>query len=119
RFGLVSVFTTREQREDDDPELFRTLPHTNESVTALLDRINNREVVQYAVHPTQSHIYGTELSDYRSEYNLLATFSGAVEQFRELPFEKTYAISLVPQAEIWAEWFNTRYPENHTNRQKR
>lgn len=119
RFSLVPVFTTRGRREDDDPELFRTLPHTEESVMKLLERIRNRELVQYAVHPTQSHIYGTEIGDYRTEYNLLATFSGAVEQFRKLPFESTHTISLLPTAEVWATWFDSRYPEDHPNRRRR
>ena len=51
-FGRVSVFTTREARPDDEPGMFRNLPHDDANVTMLLDKIQRGEVVQYAVHPT-------------------------------------------------------------------
>lgn len=118
-FSLVSDFTTRDPRLDDDPALFHFLPHDDESVTRLLDQIDNQEIIQYAVHPTQGRIYGTELEDYHSENNMLATLSGAVDQFQQLPFKNTYVIGLTAEAAIWAGWFNTRYKASNPDRQKR
>lgn len=118
-FSQVSIFSTRDPRPDDNPDMFRLLPHDDESVTELLDHIELGRAVQYAVHPTQDRIYGTDPEDYRSEYNLLATLSGAVDQFRQLPFKSTHTIGLTAEPAIWAGWFNARYPAAAPDRQKR
>jgi guanylate kinase len=118
-FGLVSVFSTRDARPDDKPGMFRIFPHTDEIVTHLLDKIERQEVVNYAIHPTQDTIYGTEAEDYPRRYNLLATLSNGVEQLRNIPFEKTHVIGLATEPDNYAAWFNRRYPEQNKNRARR
>ena len=47
----VIDMTTRPPRPDDIPGHFAYLPHDDEHVSRYLDRIENKELVQYAVHP--------------------------------------------------------------------
>src|SRR5688572_17109905 len=58
-FKQVSVFTTRDARPDDNPDLFRIRPHTEASLTEILDQIKQGKLVQYTIHPTTGRIYGT------------------------------------------------------------
>ena len=116
--GRVSVFTTREAREDDEPGMFRCIPHDDEHVVPLLDKIERGEVVQYAVHPTSGRLYGSELSDYGKQFNLLATLSGIVNNLRQLPFQTTTVIGLAVEPDIWLRRFYDR-PMSDDERQKR
>lgn len=118
-FGRTSVFTTRPQRTDDEPGLVRTVPNTPEGTDLILQKIANRDLVQFAVHPTQHTIYGTELSDYPSHNNLLATLSGAVHALKNLPFRSTTTVGLVAEPTVYKRWFLERYPINTDERQKR
>jgi hypothetical protein len=118
-FARVPVFSTRDARPDDEPGMFRLSPHDDEHVSKLLDKFDANKVVQYAVHPTQGTIYGTETGDYPTKYNLLATLSSVVDGMRQLPFEKTHTIGLITEPEHWRQWFDTRYPADHSERSKR
>lgn len=117
-FSPVSVFTTRDKRPDDDPDLFSYYKHTNEGVGALLDRIEHREVVNYAIHPTTGNIYGTVPEDYHSDYNMLATLANGVEQFLQLPFKSKHVIGVSAEPAVWARWFNSRYPKDEDRRKR-
>lgn len=118
-FGQTSVFTTREQRADDDPSLIRTVPNTPEGTALILQKIIKRELVQFAVHPTQHTIYGTEAYDYPFRSNLLATLSGAVQPLRSLPFKQTTTIGLLAEPSTYKKWFLQRYPKDGNERRKR
>jgi guanylate kinase len=118
-FGRVSVFTTREARPDDEPGMFRNLPHDDTNVTMLLDKIQRGEVVQYAVHPTSGRFYGSEITDYSKSFNMLATLSGIVNNLRRLPFQTTHVIGLAVDPDVWLQRFYERYPEPSSERTKR
>jgi ribonuclease HI len=118
-FARVPIFSTREPRPDDEPGMFRLSPHEDNHVAQLLDKFETRQVVQYAIHPTQGTIYGTEARDYPARYNLLATLSTVVDGLRKLPFEQTHTIGLITDSAHWQKWFNDRYPANHPERGKR
>ena len=118
-FGVVPVFTTRDSRPDDDRAAFRFVPHSDESIAQLLAKIENREVIQYVIHPTLGRIYGTELSDYQKPYNLLATVSTVAQHLRSLPFGRTLVICIVTEPETWKRWLLARYPEPSEERTKR
>jgi guanylate kinase len=107
-FGRVSVFTTREARADDEPGMFRNLPHDDANVTTLLDKIQRGEVVQYAVHPTSGRLYGSEITDYARAFNMLATLSGIVNNLRQLPFQTARVIGLAVEPDVWLQRFNER-----------
>lgn len=117
-FGRVPVFTTRDARNDDDPDMFRHFPFTDQSVNGLIDGFEavDSTVVQYAVHPTNHHIYGTVVTDYPSEYNMLATLASAVPGLRRLPFQKTHVIGMVTEGGLWAHRFTERFPEDTKER---
>lgn len=107
-FGRVSVFTTRDARPDDEPGMFRYIPHDDEHISQLLDKIDAGEVVQYAVHPTSGRMYGSETTDYTKSFNMLATLSGIVDSLRQLPFETTRVVGVAVDPDIWFQRFNSR-----------
>lgn len=117
-FSPVSVFTTRDKRPDDDPDLFSYYKHTDEGVGTLLDRIERGEAVNYAIHPTTGKIYGTVPEDYHSDYNMLATLANGVEQFLQLPFQSKHVISVSAEPAVWSRWFNYRYPKGEDRRKR-
>lgn len=118
-FDKVPIVTTRDQRPGEDPTLFRAIPHDERHVAELLDHIENGELVQYAIHPTSGRIYGTYASDYPGKYNLLATLSGAVEQLRTIPFQRTVVIGLSTDPATWRRRLTDRYPEPSEEKTKR
>lgn len=118
-FAPVSVFTTRDPRHDDDPNLFRYYDHTDEGVSELLARINRGDMVNIAIHPTTGHLYGTELEDYRGRYNVLATLANGVKQLNNLPFKTKTIIGLTTEPDTWTKWFDEREMPDRSTREKR
>ncbi len=118
-FGRVPVFTTRDPRADDDPGMFRAMPHDEAHIEEILEKINDGDVVQYAVHPTSDRFYGSEPSDYPKPYNMLATLSGVVDSMSQLPFKNTFIIGIVCEPATWKEWLTKRYPSSTKEKQKR
>lgn len=119
RFGIVGSFTTRDPRADEGGKKFAYIPHTDEGLEKLFRRIKNKEVVQYMVHPTTKHIYGSDVSDFAGEYNLLDAIASSVDQLRTLPFKHTRIIGLVAGTSQWLFWFNSRFPAGHPERENR
>jgi hypothetical protein len=118
-FGRVPVFTTRDARPDDELGMFEIQPHTDESVSELLDTIEAQNVVQYAVHPTTGRIYGSLPRHYAYKYNMLATLSSVVDPMRRLPFAQTIVIGLSTRPDVWRIWFEDRYPTASEEKSKR
>lgn len=117
-FGRVPVFTTRESREDDDPGMFRILPHDEEHLENILRKIKAGELVQYVVHPS-GRLYGTEPQDYPNDHNLLATLSDVVDQLSGLPFKQALTVGIVTDPDTWEGWLAARFPEGNPQRQQR
>ena len=118
-FNRVPVFTTRDPRPDDEPGIFRNYPHNDESLSSLFDKIEKKEIVQYAIHPTSERLYGTAINDFSGEFNLLATLSSVVTHLQQLPFKQTYVIGLAARPDIWKQRFNVRYPQKNDEQAKR
>lgn len=118
RFQSVVDFTTRSPRADDDPKLFRYISHDDEHIDKILAEINQGELVQYVVHPS-GQFYGTEIHDFPSTYNMLATLSFAVSQLQNLPFKQTFVLGIIAEPQTWQHWFNIKFPVSHPERQKR
>ena len=118
RFARVPVFTTRESRADDDPGMFRILPHDEDHIKNILSKVETGDVVQYIVHPS-GRLYGSELQDYPSDYNMLATISDVVDQLSQLSFKQARVVGIVTDADTWEMWLASRFPEGNTQRQQR
>jgi guanylate kinase len=110
-FSMVSVFTTRSPRKDDDPTLFRYYTYDDDSITHLLDMIETGEIVQYVIHPTSGHIYGTMLEDYKNKFNILPTLSHSVKILEQLPFKASFVLGIVEKSNIWKQHLNQRYAD--------
>lgn len=115
----VIDMTTRPPRPDDIPGHFVYLPHDNSHVSDYLNRIENKELVQYAVHPTTGYLYGSDIDGYPGQYNLLETLSSMVTFMRTLPFQRSIVIGVVVRPEQWQQWFDARFPVGHEERVKR
>jgi len=116
RFGLSRTVSTRKPREDDDPSMFRLMPHDDENLNYLLDKVEAGSMVQYTTHPSEGTFYGSELQDHPHGHNLLATLSGAVDQLSAVGFGQTTLIGLVAPPTTWQKWFDARYPLGHPKR---
>lgn len=119
RFGVVGSFTTRDPRPDESGKKFTYIPHTEEGLNSLFQRIEKHEVVQYMIHPTTKHIYGTDISHYPKQYNMLDYIYSGIEGIRRLPFAASPVISIVAEPSQWVFWMNQRYPGGHPERHKR
>jgi|GEM_PF-1117836 hypothetical protein len=115
----VIDMTTRPPRPDDIPGHFLYLPHDDTHVAQYLDRIENKELVQYAVHPTTGYLYGSDIAGYPAEFNMLETLSSMVTFMRTLPFRRSIVIGIVVRPEQWRQWFDARFPVGHEERIKR
>ena len=112
RFSRVGGPVTRPRRPDDEPGLYRYLPHTEQTLKRLLAKARASELVQYAVHPTTGRVYATELEDYAGEYNCKDVLGHAVSVFRNLPVKTSYTFSLVCEPKQWRRRLRNRYPDS-------
>lgn len=114
RFSRVKSFTTRHPRANDEPDQYFYLQAGD------LDQLaSTGDIVSQVTFPTTGQTYGTLLSSYPGNYNLLDTLANSVETYRQLPFKATTAISLTTTASTWLEWFLSRYPAPSDEAEKR
>jgi guanylate kinase len=111
-FGRVKGFTSRERREEELADAFRFLNHDQAALTNLLQHIENRELVQFVVHPTTDRIYGSDIAAYDKPYMLLETLPGAMAELERLPFKAIKKIAIVTDPDEWYARFRERF--HHT-----
>ena len=117
--GPVSGLTSRERRPDDIAKSYRYVEHSDKGLAEPLRKIENGEVVQYAIHSTTGQLYASEPGDYPAAINVLDTMFQTVDGLTKVPFEATRAIGIVTPPELWREWFLKRYPVPSPERSKR
>ena len=104
----VTSFTTRPHRRGEDAGNYRFLRHNQETINQITAAMLEKELVQIAVHPTTSYLYGSDPSDYSQEYNLVDMLASAMPTIRKLPFEKCIPIAVAIEPEDWQQWFVER-----------
>lgn len=114
RFGRISGLTTRPAREEDEPGMYRYIPHGATGLSGLLHQVTEGELVQYAIHPTTGHIYATELQDYPKQYNMKDVLGHAIAGFRVLPTAGSQTFGIVCEPSEWQERLTKRYPGNNS-----
>jgi len=119
RFKVAGTRTSREPRKDDDKDRYTYWENSDTGLIPVLEAIDTRELVQYAVNPYAQLIYGSAIEDYPAVYNLADVFSSAVRDFRRLGFKQALAITLISQPHEWLERFERRFPRGHEQRQAR
>lgn len=117
RFHVAGTFTSREPRTSDVNYIY--YENSDRGLRSVLQAIENHEVVNYAVNPYAHTLYGSQLKDYPSEYNMADIFSSAVDQFRQLGFQRVLAISIITDPTVWLRRFEERFPPNHPQRRAR
>jgi guanylate kinase len=108
-FHRSSGFTTREPREGEDPTTYRFLGNEPETRNEIIRKFQNGEVIQFVIHPTTGHLYGTSLADYRGKYNMLDMLSSEVDSFRSIGFKDIRIIMLVVKPEDWQKRFDSNH----------
>ena len=119
QFSRIGGVVSREARSDDEPGLYRYIPHTSEGLQAFLSKVKAGEVVQYVVHPTKKHVYATEIEDYAGQINMKDVIGQGVAGFRELPVVASYTCSLVCEPGQWRSRLLQRYRPDDPELQKR
>lgn len=119
RVARVSVFTTRDPRPDDQAGMFRYYQRNEHDLGTLLDKIDHKKLVQYAIFPHSGQMYGSEPQDFPRSYNLLATLSNSVEQLSRVGFRAAVPVGLIANPKVWCEWFDARYGDRHRDRPAR
>lgn len=107
-FTVVGTGTSRPKRSNDNPELY-TYIVTNEDFEALKYDIERKEVIQYAIDPTNDVIYLSRPEDYPGTYNLGDVWASAVPDFQKLGFKTLTTIALVAEPHDWEQWFHERF----------
>lgn len=118
-FAITGTFTTRERREDDHSKNYAYIPHNDQGIAQVYDMVKSGKAVQYALHPTSGRIYGSDISHYPKEFDMLDTLSAAVANIEQLPARKTVVIGVAVAPEHWRQWFGIRFPAGHPDRHKR
>lgn len=107
-FSRVGSFTSRQPRADDEPDLYDYL-ESNEEIESTIAAIQQKKVVQYAVHPTTGALYGSYSDHYPAQYNMLDTLYSAVPGLERLPVKDVVVLGIVAEATLWRQWFMRRF----------
>jgi guanylate kinase len=118
-FARVSGITSRQPRSNDEPELYEYVTHDEVGLAPIFEKIEHRELVQYAIHPTTRAIYATCLDDFKNNYSLMDTFALVVEGLRRLPFKQSLTIGVAVDPQTWQKWLQERYPSDSLERDNR
>lgn len=119
RFRITGTRTSREPRDSDEPGRYTYYQNSDEGLRGVLEKVEQHQMVQYAVNPYSQLIYGSSIEDYPGEYNLADVFSSAVDNFRKLGFKRTVTITVMSDPNTWLQRFNERFPRGHVQRQAR
>ena len=116
RFTEVLSFTTRPRREKN--ESYRFIDNTDLDIGLITEKANSGQLMNFAVHPTTNHVYGSEASDYKSEYNLLSTTTRSYEVTKNLPFQEVKPLVVVADPIEWKQRISMRSMSHmeHTQR---
>lgn len=110
RFARISGLTSRPARAEDEPGMYRYIPHTPPELKRLLEKAEAGELVQYAIHPTTSFVYATELQDYPKQFNCKDVLGHAIAGFRALPTAGSHTFGIVCDPAEWQQRLDNRYP---------
>lgn len=119
RFSITGSFTSRPPRLDDSGKTYDYIEHIDTELTQLFTQIGQGQVVNYAVHPTTKYVYGSYISQYAKEFNMLDTLASSVEGFRRIPFKECPVVGMAAEPAHWLGWFDSRFPNGHPDRLKR
>lgn len=106
RFRRVRSFTTRPPRPNDEPNQFFYF-----SKEELGLRREAGEIITEVTFPTTGQTYGSIAESYAGDFCVLETLANSVDQYRDLGFARTVAVSITADADIWRQRFLERYPE--------
>lgn len=114
RFGKVWSFATRATRPDDTPDIMRTIEPTDENLEDLVTKIEDGDVINYAIHPTTLQIYGTLPESYPdTEYALMPTLANSVLQLDNIRFKSHRYIGLITDTFAYEQFMRSRNMSPH------
>ena len=120
QFGRVRPFATRPRRPGESDNEYRFLDQADPYLSriARMAIIRKGGLVQYGVHPTTGHVYGSEISDYDHPYMMLPVQSHNIETIRRLPFNKMVELAIVTEPEEWVRRLHERGLDPHESRKR-
>lgn len=119
QFAVVGTIVSRPPRDEDNPDAYTYYPHSDDGLKPLLKRVEQRELVQYAINHHTKYIYASDINDYPGIYNMGDVVSNAVDNFRNLGFKRAVAITVISDPEAWVRRFEKRFPFGHPQRAAR
>lgn len=102
RFGSVISFMTRPPKLDEPLDAAHFLPDAAETVASLREQVASGRILNITQHPVTGYIYGTYVSEYTHDYNLMPTLTSTISGFRTVPFRTHKTITLTTDPEIWS-----------------
>jgi hypothetical protein len=118
-YSSARSFTTRPPTDPDMANPYDFIPHTDEGVSTILDKIDAGDLVQYVVHPSTGNISGSEPHHYHTPTTLIDLLPDHVNIMRQLPFKETQTVGIIAPSQHWALWFNERFPAYDQQRRRR
>jgi guanylate kinase len=119
QYGIAHTITSRVPRTTDEPGRYTYYEHSDQGLATLLGRIENREILQYAIIPGSLSVRTSEALDYPYRYNLGDILSIAIPTYRQLGFGRLDILSIISEPEGWQRRFNERFPLGHPDRNAR
>jgi guanylate kinase len=108
-FGKVPIITTR-PRLKNEANGYRFLHHSAKGIGEINAKRAAGILVQYAIDPSTSHVYASEIDDYQAPYSVQPIMSStAVEQFRKTPFKSMTEVILTCDPKQWERRFMERF----------
>lgn len=106
----VGTWTTRPGRADD-PDQYRT----GIAMDVMLDAIEQREVINWAPHPSGA-LYASVAESYPGHYNVLPMLPDTLPMMRRAGFKAIYAYYMTATAEAWQPHLEERRGHQFTDR---
>ncbi len=100
-FGRIRSFTTRAQREGEEADAYDFLPHDAVTVAGIMRQARARELVQFTVHPTTGHVYGSTIGSYWAEYAMLDAMPTSLSGLVHLPFRAISLMAITVPPDEW------------------
>lgn len=108
QFSFVKTITTRASRGPEDEDQFSCIERSDTNLSSLLNDIEQKRVVNYAIHPATSELYVTYPNGYSTTFCMLPVMASGIRQFEQLPFERIEVVGVIAEPMAWREWLNDR-----------
>ncbi|HET7301926.1 MAG TPA: hypothetical protein VFI74_01190 [Candidatus Saccharimonadales bacterium] len=109
-FCHVASFKTRPPRQDEPPRGPHFIdPNDTSALQKLHQDVQNGQLINLFTHPETNNLYGTRPGAFMTAYCMLETMPGAIDHFRDLPFDAVRPVVVICEPEEWVSRVGARY----------